>query len=322
MSRIVKVKNTTNTNKTWQGQLVASGTYFEIPALDIPAWASDPKVFGSVSSGTLLVNDGTIDFTDSLQGWKWLEGVQLDVAIKEERHTTDGKLRVLSSHKPTSAGTTYYNFFSSKGDHPVSGTLSEGNAIMVQTTSGESSTYIDLKYSNMTEPFENVYAFGGSFGWENAGWGDCFSFEIHGRGTAIVPRIVATGLGLDVDYKLDDDKIYYAGPDLGDYALGDYPTWIPAFDNDGHWNLDKVNLVPIPAASGTGQFNWHTTEQHVGSYISDLLVYKSSDNLLTIDATESAALPYGHWFRLLVHNNSGTEWKLWGFLKMYRTRLK
>lgn len=240
-----------------------------------------------------------------------------------EPHTGDGKVRILSSHKPVIAGKESFNFFTSKGDHAVSGTLSEGGAIMIQTVSGEEYTYSDLKFSNMVNPNESVYAFGGSFGWENAGWGDCFSFEIWGRGTPVVPRVVATGIGLAVDYKLDDDKIYYAGPDVGDYALGDYPTWIPTFDKkDGHWNLDKQNLVPIPVASGTGDYNWNTGDVHIGSYISDVLVYKDSGNLLTIDATEAAPLAYGHWFRVLAHNNSNTEWKLWGFLKMYRERLR
>jgi hypothetical protein len=181
---------------------------------------------------------------------------------------------------------------------------------------------VDLHFSPEIDPFETVYIFGGALNWENAGWGDCLNLEIRANPSPVVPEPPASSLGLDVNYILDEDRIMYAGPGSGTHALGGYPVWVPNFKNKGHWNLDKVAMAAVPAASGTGAFDWFTTEQFVGHYVSDMVIYGSTSNPVIIDATESAPLPQGHWLRLRVHNNTNTDFKVWGFMKMYRERLK
>jgi hypothetical protein len=71
MRHLVKVKNT-GAKETWLGWAIASGTYFQIPPLALGSWEEDPHVYGSIASGTLVVNDGTSDFTDPADGWDWL----------------------------------------------------------------------------------------------------------------------------------------------------------------------------------------------------------------------------------------------------------
>lgn len=78
MSRVVKVKNT-GALKTWVGVGVASGTYYEIPEVEIAEWRSDTEVFADVGSGRLIVNDGIDDFPTSTAGWGWLRGDKIDV---------------------------------------------------------------------------------------------------------------------------------------------------------------------------------------------------------------------------------------------------
>lgn len=235
----------------------------------------------------------------------------------------DGKPRVLASHKPVLKGKEAYNFFTSRGDHIPSGVIASGNALMLEATSGTSMSWVDLHFATEVNPQEIVYLFGGAISWADAGWGDCFNVEIRTIPTPVVPDPPAGGMGLDVDYVLDGERIMYAGaPGSGTHALGGYPAWVPNFNHTGHWNLNATKDGAVPAASGTGAFDWYITDQFVGHYVADLLTYGTSANPLTIDATEAAPLPYGTYLRVRIHNNSDTDWKLWGFMKLYRERLK
>ena len=241
--------------------------------------------------------------------------------VWKQPYAGDGKVRVLASHKPVVTGKEAYNFFTSVGDDNVNQVVGSGTPLMVEATSGTPLVSVDIHFSTDLDPFELVYLFGGALSWENAGWGDMIDVEIRGNATPVVPDPPAGGLGLDVDYNMDGERLVYAGPGSGTHALGGYPIWIPNFKNQGHFNLDKVNMVPVPA-SGSGAFDWYPTEQFIGHYVSGLLVYGTSANPIIIDATESAPLPHGYWIRMIAHNNSNTDWKLWGFMKLYRERLK
>lgn len=322
MARVIKVKNNTGSSGTWLGQVIASGAYFQLEEADFLNWRQDTTVFTDVGNGDLIVNDGTSDFTDALEGWEWLSGGKISVVQEDERHTADGKLRVLSSHKPVAAGKTFYNFFAGGGDDWENSVVGSGTMFQAQTSSGTLNSYVDVQFVNYADPNAIIWIFGGAFAWADAGWGDTIETQIRAKASSVIPRVTATGLGLDVDYNLDEERIYYAGPDAGDYALGGNPVWVPNFENTGHWNLNSDATAAIPAASGTGKFDWHTTDQMVGHYVSCLSVYGTSNQFTHIDATEAAPLPYGHWIRICTCNTSDTEWKLWGFVKLYREKLK
>lgn len=323
MARIVKVKNT-GALKTWMGVAIASGTYYTIPETELDGWKADDVTFADVGTGRLVVNDGESDFSSSATGWSWLLGDKINVVQVDERRTSDGKLRVMASHKPTQQGKVFYNYFSSSGDDWSTGTVASGSQFRIQTSSGQSQSHVDLQYLNYSDPdfTKVVWLYGGAFGWENAGWGDSLSVEVRARASSVVPRAVATGIGLDVDYDLDGERIAYAGPDAGDYALGGYPIWVPNFDREGYWDLDTQNLTAIPNVSGTGEFDWYITEQFVGHYVANLVVYGSNYTVVLLESTESVALPFGHWLRIIANNDSDTEWKTWGFIKLYRETLK
>jgi hypothetical protein len=234
--------------------------------------------------------------------------------------TGDGKARVLASHKPIIPGKESYNFFTSRGDLGL--VLGSGTALRIESVSGTEYNYVDVHFSTDVNPSEAIYIFGGGISWEDAGWGDEISLELRATPTSVVPAVVASGLGLPCDYNLVGDRIRHAGVGQGSHALGGYPKWIPNFTKTGYWDLDKVAMKAIPSVSGTGTFDWHTTEQFVGCYVQNLSVYKSNAHPIIIDATESAPLPYGVYLRLIAHNVSDTDWKVWAFMKMYRERLK
>lgn len=238
----------------------------------------------------------------------------------KEPVTGDGKHRVLSSHKPIISGKEAYNFFTSRGDAGLA--LGSGTSLRIETASGTEWSSVDVHFSTDVNPSEAIYIFGGGISWENAGWGDEISLELRTSATPVVPAVVASGMGLPVVYTLDGTKIKYVGSAQGSHALGGYPRWVPTFNKTGYWNLDKVAMAAIPSVSGTGDFDWHTTEQFIGCYVQNMAVYKDSPQPIIIDATEAAPLPYGVFVRLVAHNISNTAWKIWAFMKMYRERLK
>jgi hypothetical protein len=240
----------------------------------------------------------------------------------KQPHASDGKVRVLASHKPILEGKECWNYFCSTGDLVASGTVGHGQEMAICVTSGEPTKAVTLEFLNNTIPSEAVYIFGGGIMWDNAGWGDSFCLEIITDPTPVVPKAVADTIPLPCDYNLDGDRIVATVPGSGTHALGGMPVFVQNFEHTGYWDLDKVNMIPVPNFTQTGDFDWHTTAQFGGHYINDLKVYGTSHTPTIIDGTESAPLPYGYKLSLKVTNNSATNWKLWGFLRMYRERLK
>ena len=241
-----------------------------------------------------------------------------------EPHTGDGKLRVLSSHKPLlSNGRASYNYFAGCGDTVASGTVGTGQKIQVCAASGTTSEHIDVKFMNCAWPGEEIWVFGGSVMWSDAHPGDTFCLEIRAEASPVVPRVIATGIGLPVDYDLDGARIKYAGPNLGDYALGGLPVFTPNWDKEGYWDLDAAGTSPMPNMSGTGAFDWQTVDSSVGDYMRELPIMGSNHSPTPIDATEAAPLPYGHYFRITLNcdDESNTP-HLAGYLRIYRERLR
>jgi len=252
------------------------------------------------------------------------DAVVTDINMSNERHTGDGKLRVLSSHKPLlSDGRASYNYFAGVGDLVESGTVGGGQHIQLCAVSGTNEVSMDIKFLNCNWPSEEIWIFGGSVMWEEAHFGDTFSMEVRGQASPVVPRVVATGIPLPCDYDLDGDRIKYAGPDLGDYALGGLPIFIPNWDYEGYWDLDSGGTSAVPNMDGTGEFDWHTTDQAVGDYMREVPILGTNTNPAPIDASEAAPIPYGHYIRIILHCEDETnEPCLIGYLRIYRERLK
>jgi len=97
VSRIVKVKNDTLSDEVWRGTLIASGTYYQLHELEFLKWKTDNHVYGSVASGTLLVNDGVVDFTDPVDGWDWLVGDNVEAIVVSGVLTCTGTINLVGA---------------------------------------------------------------------------------------------------------------------------------------------------------------------------------------------------------------------------------
>lgn len=72
------IKNTTNGNKTWVGQLVSSGDYYEIQSHEEAQWANDSTLLTDIGSGDAVVakdDSGTTDITDVATGINHLKDI-------------------------------------------------------------------------------------------------------------------------------------------------------------------------------------------------------------------------------------------------------
>lgn len=75
MSRIVRIKNVTNSAFFISGYELQPDIYFTISNNNLNYFSEDDNLFLKIGLGEVLVNDGTsADFTDTTSGWNWLVG--------------------------------------------------------------------------------------------------------------------------------------------------------------------------------------------------------------------------------------------------------
>jgi hypothetical protein len=74
----MRVKNNTANPKAWVGQTIAAGEYYTIQLIELSAWQSSDAVILDISNGSLVVNDGTQDFSAAI-GVKYLLGSVVEV---------------------------------------------------------------------------------------------------------------------------------------------------------------------------------------------------------------------------------------------------
>lgn len=73
------VKNDSGSEKTWAGITLADQETYEVPAVYWAAWILDPTIIADITSGDLVVNDGTTDLSVS-EGLNWIKLYQSDRA--------------------------------------------------------------------------------------------------------------------------------------------------------------------------------------------------------------------------------------------------
>ena len=70
----IRIRNTDVVSHTWSGQVIVASGFYDIPTAEVNGFADSGKVFTAVASGQAVISDGTTDFTDPTEGWKFLIG--------------------------------------------------------------------------------------------------------------------------------------------------------------------------------------------------------------------------------------------------------
>ena len=318
---IVKVKNNTDSARTWCGQTIEAGAYYEIQAIEALKWAADADVFASVGDADLLVNDGTTDFTDPVAGWNWLIGNQ-PVAKK----TLDDKLYTQETSRPI--GTTIY--FTSRGD-ATSGTstmstdVGHGERLQIVHKPGdatEQSIYLDFNTMENTTYMHEGYVI-----WKGA---DFDTVTMSGV-PAVTPYAPGTGTffnlygGFLIVPAAGDGNIQVdpAQAKLVEVIIG-RDTGLPA--GPGYWNTtyDSVthtfgDLTAAPYGDGT--YNIFGAEIDLLRYVNEMSLLEGGFMMMqTADVEE-----IGHGIRLKMVLRTNTDetdhaWKAGFILAMNRIK--
>jgi len=313
---LVKVKNTSGAEGTWQGQTIAIDEYYEIPATERPNWADDSAVFASVSSGDLLVNDGASDITAPLDGWRIIEGVQ---AMPYSRHL-EGKLAVHSSSKPEPSGVTTYAVWAGAGDDvaavEASDSIGSGELLTFDMSYDPGGAHIETKDVKFDPRHGRVWVHEAYVKFENGGIPDFFTSDIMAPATPL--QQVA-----NLDYIVENNFVKYApgGPGTGTHGLAGTPALLPrTYSNDGDWDFDGTNLTPNFA--GTGGYRIADIDMSVHRYFNKVPLYGTSSTYFTMSSEETAELPVaqGYFIRINVHNNSNSAWYMSCIIEIYREK--
>lgn len=137
-----RIKNTTNADKLWLGQVVESGQYFTIESQEEIKWANDSILLADIGNGSAVVNNGTSDITDINNAINFLKDIEL----------TDADGRTLVRSVAAKAGWTYFMC-------PVEFTTSKLNSIYCKKYDDSNRSIVTYKIydSNNTEITDAQY---------------------------------------------------------------------------------------------------------------------------------------------------------------------
>jgi hypothetical protein len=79
---VKKIKNTRTGDVVRCGQTLAQNVYYEIQALELPRWQNDDTVVAELTSGDLVINDGTSDITGASKIIDFLRDVAGPTTLK------------------------------------------------------------------------------------------------------------------------------------------------------------------------------------------------------------------------------------------------
>jgi hypothetical protein len=123
-----KLKNTTGADKNWRGQTIANGAYYELTQVEEREWATDTGIHADITSGDLVVNDGTqdLDATFGLAYFKALDAQAIVASLIDSSGIGTGTYLTY-----TSAGD--YQLFYEPLEDSVGDILDAGSAIHAHT---------------------------------------------------------------------------------------------------------------------------------------------------------------------------------------------
>jgi len=313
MPQIIKLKNNTATNGSWLGQTIVAGEYYDISE-SIMNW-QDEDILAAISSGDLIVNDGTVDITDPVQGWNWVLGNTMPMSS-----TVDGsKIAVHSSSKPEPMGVTTYAVWTGAGDDmdEADESLSLGNGEMLtfNMSYDPAGAHIVSKDVKFDPRHGRVWIHEAYLKFEGGGVPDFINVE-----TMAPPTPVQQVANLDL---LIDEKncITYSpgGPGTGTHGFAANPFLVPRpYAKDGDWNFDGTNLTPN--MDGIGAYKISSIEKVVHKFFNKLPCHGTASNYFTMTSDETSELFAGYFIRISAHNESNTDWTASCIMEIFRER--
>ena len=109
---VKKIKNDTGSTKTYLGQDILAGAYYQIQAVEEISWSSHSALLTDIGSGDAVVNDGSVDITDVNDAIDFLKG-NLPTKV-EQVHDVNASLEAETAFTTT----TEFNTISGTTESP------------------------------------------------------------------------------------------------------------------------------------------------------------------------------------------------------------
>jgi len=306
-----KVKNNTAEVHTWCGQEIQAGQYYEIPETDIERWKNDAQVFEDVGNSNLIVNDGTKDFTNTVEGWNFLCGNELK--------TFDERTVVYQTSRPLST----IICFTSEGDDINDVTkVWGGQAMSIIHEIGNPMQQNIIVDFNVKE--NKTYIHEGYVLWRESNF-DSICLEV-------IPTLTAYTPGTNTFFNL------YAGflivPAAGDGQINVQPQDIRLVEipldpatgsrDTAFWNADYdegshqfYNITAAPM--GNGVYNMFAAEYVLNRFVNKFLLL--GNGFLMLQTAESTQIGHGMRLRMgLCTNAPDHVWRCSCCLTMHRAK--
>lgn len=307
MTHLVTLKNVTTRVINIAGKDLAPGESFEVTEAYKLILKTDNEVFSLISSGDIIVNNGTKDLS-AIEGWQTLIGDN-SFPISE----IGSKIWVHSSSKPVLPDTQLYVQWIGAGDDTINHIIGEGPLGIINNSPGTPISTVDFEFD---ESFGAIYIHEGFATWQNAQPGDYLSALIVAEGTHL-QQVQNLDLVLD-----SDNYVLYStgGPGTGTHGFASQPYLLNrTFSKDGDWDYSAATSL-VPNFTKTGEYKINVNEMPVHRFINKLPIFGTNTNPFRMPSEDTFDLPHGYFLRIEAHNVSNTDWQAAIMITVYRAR--
>jgi hypothetical protein len=333
MARVITITNVSGQERTYGGQTIAdTETYIVANETERQALKLDSSLFGAVSTGAVLIGDGTSTFSDPVKGWEWLQGAITEVLITQNTPALGNKVAVHSSPKPELEGTETFVVWTGAGDDPNATDgcgLGEGDLLNFLMTIGIPEVTKDVIWNQAA--FGRVWIHEAYLKFTNGGNGDYITAYVMSKPSNILDAATVAALegagqlplgavSLDlVQHEEDETRFKMApdGPGTGTHGFGGTPVLVPhTFTKNGDWDFDGTNL--LPNLTGTGSFTIHNVEKICHKYVNKVPCFGTCATYFMMSSDETAEIRDGYFARITCYNKSNTNWQASVLMEIYR----
>jgi hypothetical protein len=308
--RTIIITNTSDVTKQWLGYELIPGEASRISNEAGARMVTDDVCLKSLVNGEMTVSDGSVVFTPA-KALSYLRGDITSVRITQTSDIGDQKVWVHQSPKPESKSNQMYAVWAGASDDLVTGEIGAKGHIAIQNEVGVPHKIEDYHF---VEDAGGIYIHEAYFMWADAGFGDCFSVEVHA-----IPSVLQTQANLDLVLAGERVAMAPGGAGTGTHGFASNPVLVPNGSNSGHWNYSSEEGL-TPNMSATGDYDIRTVDTHVHTFMNQIPVYGTCQGYQVFKSHDSARLPVGYYFRVKTHNASNTEWKLFLVASLFRSR--
>jgi hypothetical protein len=317
MARIIRVKNNTGAEATWNGQTISAGEYHDIEEINTKNWVNDTLVFADVGNGSLVVNRGADDVDDILDpiiAWDWISGNAPELPLSD----LGNKIGVHQTSKPDPVGKEFFLVWTGAGDDIANHEIGAGESLVYDFSGEGSPIPTSMSHDIQFDPiFGDVYLHEGYV--RSGGSTSC----LVSMSALVICGATSLQQVANLDLIVEDNWVKYSptGPGTGTHGFAANPILLKrSFSHDGDWNYDPTSSTPLtPNMAGDGYYKISDIDRIAHKYINRVPI-GGENGYTRLTSDETAWLPPGYYIRVIVDNPEAEPLKAACFFEVYRER--